>query len=413
MITCLLPHSSTPVPYHRIQRRHHFSDTGSQRHLLVLAGRDQALVVGPDNRVVLNGGQRRHVQNGPHAGPAAPDPPFALQFAAVPVIGRHAGEGGDLLVAEPAQLRQVAQESIDHDLPDPRHGQHDGSFRLPALFLLDQVIQQPVQLLQLPLQVEDMAPDIGLQEPGHDLDTVLLHGGQFQQLAPARQQVPDFHDAPGLMGPHRWADHRRKFSDQAGIDFIGLGQLIGGLGVAARVQGLADNEGQAPFDGGLDQGVFVPAGGFHHDAFEPIPAQAAEGLFDPGRSIVHGKIHAPFVDADIQLGLADIHAHVDAVFRLFGDCFHNSPLLDSGSWPLRLFEFRKTSRCDAARLLTGSAQLAPSLHRAATPITGCPRLGAILYQSGGRGWASTNHTMNSSWTAKSGGSLVKSVMRQN
>ena len=65
-----------------------------------------------------------------------------------------------------------------------------------------------------------------------------------------------------------------------------------------------------------------------------------------------------FIEIDIERILSDIDTDM-AFFRFdVCDCVHNSPLLHSGSRPLRLFEL-KGSRCSATRLSTGLAKAGP------------------------------------------------------
>ena len=73
--------------------------------LLRLAGREEPLVEGPNQRVVSCRGQGRHVERGPYLGPSAPNRALAPQGAAVAVEGSHSHQGRDLLAVETPQFR--------------------------------------------------------------------------------------------------------------------------------------------------------------------------------------------------------------------------------------------------------------------------------------------------------------------
>ena len=64
---------------HGIENRKQFSHAGGQGELLRLAGREEPLVEGPNQRVVSCRGQGRHVERGPYLGPSAPNRALAPQ----------------------------------------------------------------------------------------------------------------------------------------------------------------------------------------------------------------------------------------------------------------------------------------------------------------------------------------------
>ena len=96
---------------HSVQDDEQFAHTRDQSQLLRFASRQQLLVEVPDHGVPAGRGQCPHVKDAPYSGATAPDGAFAPQSAAVPVLGSHAHQGGDLPAVQRAQLRQVGQQS--------------------------------------------------------------------------------------------------------------------------------------------------------------------------------------------------------------------------------------------------------------------------------------------------------------
>ena len=71
---------------------------------------DEALVGGPDDRVVANGRESGHVQDVADGRSSASDHPMAAPGAGIAVEGRDADEGGELPAVEAAELRQLGDK---------------------------------------------------------------------------------------------------------------------------------------------------------------------------------------------------------------------------------------------------------------------------------------------------------------
>src|SRR3990170_1281884 len=95
---------------HSVQDGQEFAHAGGKGHLLGLASGDEAFVEGSDSRIAAGGDESSHVQHGPHLRAATPDGAPASQGATVPVQGRNADQGGDLLPIQRSQLLQLGKE---------------------------------------------------------------------------------------------------------------------------------------------------------------------------------------------------------------------------------------------------------------------------------------------------------------
>src|SRR5438132_3705369 len=61
------------------------------------------------------------IEDAAHDGAPAPNNVSATQAPAVPIQRRHADQGSDLLMGQPAQLGQFSKERTTHHGPDARH----------------------------------------------------------------------------------------------------------------------------------------------------------------------------------------------------------------------------------------------------------------------------------------------------
>jgi hypothetical protein len=95
-----------------IQDDEEFAHAGHESDLLELAGLPQALIEGTDDRVEADGGKSRHVQDGPHLSPPAPNGTRAVMLTAVVVEGSEPDQGGDALAGQGAQFGEIGQEGV-------------------------------------------------------------------------------------------------------------------------------------------------------------------------------------------------------------------------------------------------------------------------------------------------------------
>ena len=99
-----------------------FAQAGHQRHLRFLARRPQLQIKRFEDGVVFDRAQRGHVERATHHAAPAGDVPHPRFISAVLVVGGHARQGSDRLVAQGAQLGQVGQHDRRRDEPDARDG---------------------------------------------------------------------------------------------------------------------------------------------------------------------------------------------------------------------------------------------------------------------------------------------------
>ena len=95
---------------HGVEDYQQLAHAGGQSQLFRLAGRQQALVEVPYDRIEAAGYQRPHVEGCADPGPSTPDGAFAPQGTTVPVEGSHAHQGSDLSAVESAQFGRVCQK---------------------------------------------------------------------------------------------------------------------------------------------------------------------------------------------------------------------------------------------------------------------------------------------------------------
>ena len=92
---------------HGTEDREQLVHAGGERELLGFMHGEKALVEGADHRIAPGGYQGGHVQCGSHTRAAAPDHALSALLAAVLIERRQSDKGGDLLVRDAAELREV------------------------------------------------------------------------------------------------------------------------------------------------------------------------------------------------------------------------------------------------------------------------------------------------------------------
>ena len=107
--------------HHGVEHRHPRAHARDQRHFRRLAGCAQSLIEGFDDGVAARRDYGTHIEDAAHDGAPAPNNASATQAPAVPIQRRHADQGSDLLMCQPAQLGQFSKERTTHHGPDARH----------------------------------------------------------------------------------------------------------------------------------------------------------------------------------------------------------------------------------------------------------------------------------------------------
>src|SRR5918995_4851612 len=112
---------ASAVAEHGVQRSDHLAHDGDDDDLGLLAGGGESLVEYFEGGVVTAGAEGSHVEDvsDPHA--SAVDAAVSPQLAAVEIVGRETDQGGDLLAAHAAELRQQGDEGEGEHGADAWH----------------------------------------------------------------------------------------------------------------------------------------------------------------------------------------------------------------------------------------------------------------------------------------------------
>src|SRR5215471_7244290 len=123
------------------QQLAHGSDEGEA---CGFAGLAQTAVEGLEHRVVLDGDKAGHVERGSDLDAAALDLALAAVSAAVPVHRGDAGQGGDLVAIDPAELGQFGDQSTSDDIADAGYAFEQILFGAPEGADFDQPVDRLV-----------------------------------------------------------------------------------------------------------------------------------------------------------------------------------------------------------------------------------------------------------------------------
>src|SRR5216684_8781828 len=110
------------VPDDSVEDDEQLSGDGDERHQFGLAGCDQAVEEGFQDRVVLFRHHRAHEDGSAHGCASAADEAFAPPFAGLAGERRITNKGGNLLVADLPELGQIGHKRARDDGSDARHG---------------------------------------------------------------------------------------------------------------------------------------------------------------------------------------------------------------------------------------------------------------------------------------------------
>ena len=286
------------------------AQAGSERDFGWLAGREQALVRGPEARIVADRCQRSHVERGADPGAATPDAPAPAPGAAVAVEGGHADQGGDLPAGAAPEFGQLREQGSGGHRADAGNALEPGGAGAQGGLGLHDGRERPVRLLDQARQHGQERVAAG-QLVGRQVAALLLLGhARRDQLVPAAGEGLE----PSLRlrerGAPRGAHLRREPRQHASIQLIGLGEGAEGAGEVADLARI-DHHHRQVRQGGHHRAL-IPTAGFQHHAGglecgQPVaqPVQAAAGApYRPGRPRrVHSDVQAPLrhIDPDVHI----------------------------------------------------------------------------------------------------------------
>src|SRR6476659_1116657 len=174
------------VSKHGVEDREELAHGGGEGDFPGAAGRHEALVKGPDRRVVLDRRQGGHVQHAPDVGPAAPDHPAPAEGSAVTGDWRQAGQGRDAAAVEPPQFRQIGDEGTGGDGADAGDGAEQIVRFAPDRGRPDQGREVLIEAAQGLLEPGDVGIEVPLQAAiAQEPAPVVLGAEHVDELAAA------------------------------------------------------------------------------------------------------------------------------------------------------------------------------------------------------------------------------------
>ena len=96
------------MTHHGVKDGQQLAHAGDERHFLGLAGLEQALVTGAQDRVEPHCRHRRHIESGTDWGASAGSGPTPAHGATVTVRRCHADERSDLLMSKSTELGHLS-----------------------------------------------------------------------------------------------------------------------------------------------------------------------------------------------------------------------------------------------------------------------------------------------------------------
>jgi len=106
---------------HGVENNEELAHTRDERGLGVLPIGAQPQIEGSDGGIAANTCHRRHIQDAPNLGAAAPDTTTAAHASTVAVKWCQTGQCGDLLAVEHSQFRQLREQRTREHLADSGH----------------------------------------------------------------------------------------------------------------------------------------------------------------------------------------------------------------------------------------------------------------------------------------------------
>ena len=296
-------------PQHGVEDREQLPHARDERDLLRFAGRHQAPIEGANDRVVVRGDERAHVERRTHRGPPPPDDPFAAERPTVAGQRRDAHEGGDAFAIQLAELRELPQERAAHDGADARHRAQEVVLRAPDGAPLDRVVEVLIDRVELAFEPADVVADAPPDGAHRVLEPIALGAQHAHQLpAPPEQGIERGRDRIGQR-PWGRADAFRKQREDVGVDAVRLRELAGGPGEVSDLPGVDHHDRQLGRRDGGDSRPFVAPGGLKDDeGGRQVPEPHPEAR-EATRIVGHAPPGVPGTHSHDQLGLRDVNAN--------------------------------------------------------------------------------------------------------
>jgi len=114
------------VADHGVENGEGFSHGSDKRLFLFLVARQHLLVIGFQDRIVMESHQGGRIENTADFLATTANPTLSVLGAAVVVEGSHAGEGGDLLAVKKPQFGEFGGQAEGCDKANTGGGTEDG-----------------------------------------------------------------------------------------------------------------------------------------------------------------------------------------------------------------------------------------------------------------------------------------------
>jgi len=200
----------------------------------------QALVEETEGVIMADGAECRHVEGTAHRGAAAGDMALAAELSAIVIDRRDADQGGELLMLDAAEFRELGEEHGGRCRADAIDAGHDGLSVGQGSIGFDGSGDRGIDLRELVAQHSNMLVDPGGDGGGGMLEMIALGDQSLDEVAPARDQARQSRarriDRRQGRGTHRLAEARQ----DTGIDRVRLGEPALGPGKIACLTRIDD-----------------------------------------------------------------------------------------------------------------------------------------------------------------------------
>ena len=106
-------------------------------------------------------------------------------------------------------------------------------------------------------------------------------------------------------------NERLLFGDDLRINPVGFGKHSDGLSVPSNAGGIDDNDRKTGLIAGLNQGMFITPGGFHHDTFDGIAFEDFDESPDVRLTVGDRIKLSGGMKGDIEIGLTNVDTDID------------------------------------------------------------------------------------------------------
>src|SRR5262245_32149467 len=340
----------------------------------------------------MNKIESRQVDCRANTGTSTEDGTLALILATVPIEGRHADQGRDLLAIEFAEFRKFGDDGGTGGRTDPGNGLQDLVFATPVVVIADEALDLVIELVNLPVEaVEDLVDAFASSLRMRGTAAIDLHGAHGDQLPTAHDKLLKFHGFfRGFLERSRF-DIVREAGQSSGINAIRLGDGADAAGKMKWQTRIDDGDGETGVHEFGRQSTLEAARGLHDNEGTRKGFEVLEERLDTGRVVRQIATALRGQEEDLEILLGDINSH-ERLERVVPIIHDRSPAL-----PMRARRLRGAGRLkrlfgltvrDPRRSSFRTASRAPKGFRSVVG-RGCASFSATLRSSHTRSIVST------------------------